>query len=56
MSDRPEVVIKRNTQIKVVATIGSLLALSTVLKVGKGLIRIDGEKFVLIGSDFSRLL
>ena len=56
MNDRPEIIIKQNTQIKVVATIGSLLALSTVLKVGKGLIRIEGEKLVLIGSDFSRLL
>jgi hypothetical protein len=54
VGDRTEAVIER--KIEVVATIGSLLAVYTVVKLGKGLIRIDGEKFVLIRSDFSRLL
>ena len=55
MSDRPEVVIKRNTQIEVAATIGSLLSLYTKLKTAKCFIRINREGFVLIWRNFCRL-
>ena len=55
MRDRPELVTKRNTEIEVVATIGSLLSLYTKLKTAKCLIRINREGFVLIWRNFSRL-
>src|SRR5262244_3617487 len=55
ISDRPEVVIKRNTPIEVVPTIDSLLALDTKLERAKRLIHIDAEKFVLIWHNFCRL-
>ena len=56
IGDRPETLIKRNTLIEAIAGNGSLLAVDTVVKLGKGLIRIGGEKLGLIGIDSSRLL
>jgi hypothetical protein len=48
MRDRPQLVIKRNTRVEIVATIGSSLSFYTKLKTPKFFGRINRERFVLI--------